>query len=109
MKPELKRLNASRKVLTRGAAPKRPLLSTSVRNDCARFLNDLIFSEDIIQCIYKNISGKIFNLLLRHTFSGQSDTQVKSGNVCPMKPHNLPYVGSCSHSPKVVFSKINTK
>ena len=58
MKPEFKRLNATRKSLLRNVAPKRPLLSTSVRNDCARFLNDLIFSEDIIQCIYKNISGK---------------------------------------------------
>lgn len=60
MKPELKRQAATRQSLTRKVTTRRPALSTSAQKDCARLLNDLLVGEDIIQSIYKNISGIYF-------------------------------------------------
>ncbi|CUT98842.1 conserved hypothetical protein [Echinococcus multilocularis] len=58
MKPELKRQNTTRQLLTRKVPARRPALSTGTQKDCARLLNDLLVSEDIIQSIYKNISSQ---------------------------------------------------
>ncbi|VDK22051.1 unnamed protein product [Taenia asiatica] len=63
MRPELKRQTTTRQPLTRKATTRRPALPTSVQKDCARLLNDLLVGEDIIQSVYKNISGIYFLIL----------------------------------------------
>uniref|UniRef100_A0A5K3EZ21 Uncharacterized protein n=1 Tax=Mesocestoides corti TaxID=53468 RepID=A0A5K3EZ21_MESCO len=59
MKPEPKKPASSRALRARKLPTRKCVLSSSIRTDCARFLKDLIASEDIIQNIYQNISGDL--------------------------------------------------